>query len=70
MTDSRKSPLADEWAEADESDHLPDPDGCSEDEAVFIGSQATGDTIVIGRENDGEWISTTDMAPITVVDRR
>jgi len=38
------------------------------EDAVFIGSQATGDTVIIGREDDGEWITTRDMGPLTLAE--
>lgn len=38
----------------------------STDEAVFIGQQATGVTVVIGRDESEEWLKTSNMAALPV----
>jgi|APHM01.1.fsa_nt_gi hypothetical protein len=38
--------------------------------AVFIGQQATGATIMIGREDKEEWLSTQDMVPLDLKEVR
>jgi len=40
----------------------------SVDEAVYIGQQVLGDTVVIGREDEGEWLTTTDMGPLNLAE--
>jgi hypothetical protein len=42
----------------------------SNEDAVFIGEQATGTTVVIGREDREEWIRTDDMTPLEVAEYR
>jgi hypothetical protein len=42
----------------------------STDEAVFIGQQTTGETLVIGREEKEEWLKTSDMGPLPVEEYR
>jgi hypothetical protein len=42
----------------------------STDEAVFIGRTPTGETVIIGREDCNEWITTKDMGPIHVEEFR
>jgi len=60
--------IADAWDVADEPF---DPTEASDkDEAVFIGQQATGDTVVVGNEESGEWLYTFDMGPLELTDCR
>ncbi len=40
------------------------------DEAVFIGQQMHGDTVIIGQEDNGEWLTTQDMGPLELSDCR
>jgi hypothetical protein len=34
------------------------------DEAVFIGRQMLGDTLIIGREDKGEWVTVQGVGPL------
>jgi len=54
--------IADAWNVAEEP-YDPTQDG-DKDEAVFIGQQATGDTVIVGDEESGEWLYTFDMGPL------
>lgn len=40
----------------------------SVDEAVYIGQQMLGDTVVIGKEDEGEWLTTEDMGPLNLAE--
>jgi hypothetical protein len=42
----------------------------SEEKAVFIGQQVTGQTIIIGQEEKEEWIRTESMVPLEVEEYR
>jgi len=54
--------IADAWNVAEEP-FDPTKTGDKE-EAVFIGQQATGDTIIVGKEDRSEWLYTFDMGPL------
>jgi len=57
--------------ENEERNAPPDPtEAESTDEAVFIGRTPTGETVIIGREDCNEWITTKDMGPIHVEEFR
>ena len=54
--------LLEQWERAGEPF---DPTVATDSEkAVFIGRQMLGDTVVIGREDKGEWLTTQDMGPL------
>lgn len=36
----------------------------SKADAVFIGEQGTGDTVVVGKEEEEEWVLWEDAAPL------
>jgi len=42
----------------------------STDDAVFIGRQFGGDTIIVGREEQDEWIWTSDIRPLKLRQHR
>jgi hypothetical protein len=62
--------IVDLWDEAEPDNHLPSPKADSTEEAVFIGKQPVGSTIIIGREDADEWVTTDDMSPLSVEDCR
>jgi|APHM01.1.fsa_nt_gi hypothetical protein len=58
------------WDEAEPDNHLPERKADSTEEAVFIGKQPVGSTIIIGREDSEEWVTTDDMRPLSVEEYR
>jgi len=58
--------IADAWNVAEEP-FDPTKTGDKE-EAVFIGQQATGDTIIVGKEDRGEWRWVSRSGPNVTLD--
>ena len=60
--------LLEQWERAGEPF---DPTVATDSEkAVFIGRQMLGDTVIIGQEDKGEWLTTQDMGPLELADYR
>ena len=60
--------LLEKWERAGEPF---DPTVATDSEkAVFIGRQMLGDTVIIGREDKGEWLTTQDMGPLELSEYR
>lgn len=59
-----------DWVDGEIGDP-PDPTVANSDkEAVFIGQQVTGNTVIVGREDTEEWLFTNDMVPLEVEEYR
>lgn len=52
------------WDQESEDDYLPTPESESKEKAVFIGQQTTGTTLMIGCEENEEWLSTSNMVAL------
>jgi hypothetical protein len=49
----------------------PDPTASeSVKKAVFVGQQATNDTIIVGDDSREEWLVTADMSPLSLEEVR
>lgn len=60
--------LLEQWERAGEPF---DPTVATDSEkAVFVGQQMLGDTVIIGQEDKGEWLTTQDMGPLELADYR
>jgi len=68
MAGMENQELLEQWEAAGEP--FDPTEATSNEEAVFIGRQMMGDTVIIGRENQGEWLTTQDMGPLELVKYR
>jgi hypothetical protein len=68
MAGMENQELLEQWEAAGEP--FDPTEATSKEEAVFIGRQMMGDTVIIGREDAGEWLTTQDMGPLELAKYR